>query len=91
LPEPFDHLALVFRQDLGLDVGDPELCATAFAVVALSPVSITTRIPASFSAEIAAGVVALIGSAMARILTSSKEFRHFIGALFSLASHNSGN
>ena len=39
----------------------PSFCATALAVVALSPVSMTTRMPAALRAAIAAGVVALIG------------------------------
>ena len=44
----------------------PSRRATALAVVRLSPVSITTRMPSALSAASASGVEALIGSAMAR-------------------------
>jgi hypothetical protein len=47
------------REVLGLDI------ATASAVVRLSPVSMTTRIPASRRDRIASAVVSLIGSAVA--------------------------
>src|SRR5664279_2798174 len=43
----------------------PRRLATASAVVRLSPVSITTRMPKADSALSASGVVALTGSAMA--------------------------
>ena len=43
----------------------PSLRATASAVVRLSPVSMTMRMPSARSASSAAGVVALIGSATA--------------------------
>ena len=43
----------------------PSRLATACAVVRLSPVSMTTRMPSAASASSASGVVALTGSAMA--------------------------
>ena len=43
----------------------PSLAATACAVVRLSPVNMTTRIPSSCKTRIASGVLALIGSAIA--------------------------
>ena len=45
----------------------PRWRATAFAVVQLSPVSMTTRMPCSLSAASASGVDGLTGSAMAKI------------------------
>ena len=41
------HVRLVLRQHLGLDLVDAELRATACAVVRLSPVSMTMRMPSS--------------------------------------------
>ena len=56
LPQTFDRLALVLRQNFGLDFAQCRACApTASAVARLSPVSITTRTPASLSARTASG------------------------------------
>jgi hypothetical protein len=54
--DPFDDRALLVGQHLGLYLIDPSSRATAWAVVRLSPVSMTTRMPAALSAASACGV-----------------------------------
>jgi hypothetical protein len=56
---------LVLGQHLGLDLVDAELRGDGLAVVPLSPVSMTMRMPSARSALERSGVVALTGSAMA--------------------------
>ena len=61
---PHDGI-LLLRQHFRLDLVDTELGGDGVAVVRLSPVSMTIRIPSARNAASAPGVVALIGSATA--------------------------
>ena len=64
----------------------PSLCATAFAVRALSPVAMMIFSPLACSASIASAVVALIGSATATMPASLPSTATNIGVLPSSAS-----
>src|ERR1700679_3688431 len=58
---PFDYLCLLLRQHVGLN-SMPSLSATAFAVVALSPVTMMIFRPAARNSRIASGGESLTGS-----------------------------